>query len=60
VLAVKLLCGRRDPLLGELANGGADELVLWREVEVHAWSPFSQVDFPGCENQASQGRRERS
>ena len=36
VLAVELLGGRRDPLLGELANGGADELVLGREVEVHA------------------------
>ena len=36
VLAVELLGGRRDPLLGELANGGADELVLGREVEVHS------------------------
>jgi hypothetical protein len=35
VLAVELLGDRRDPLLGELANGRADELVLGRQVEVH-------------------------
>ena len=36
VLAVELLGDRRDPLLGELAHGRPDELVLGREVEVHA------------------------
>ena len=36
VLAVELRGDRRDPLLRELANGRADELVLGREVEVHA------------------------
>ena len=35
VLAVELLGDRRDALLGELANGAPDELVLVRELEVH-------------------------
>ena len=38
VLAVELLRDRRDLLLGELADGVADELVLRLEVEVHAES----------------------
>jgi hypothetical protein len=33
-LAVQLLRHRRDPLLRELAHGGADELVLLVEIEV--------------------------
>jgi hypothetical protein len=36
MLAVELLRDRRDLFLGELAHGAADELVLGREVEVHA------------------------
>jgi hypothetical protein len=36
VLAVELGGDRGDPLLRELADGRADELVLGREVEVHA------------------------
>ena len=35
-LAVELLGDRRDALLRELANRGADELVLLGQVEVHA------------------------
>ena len=37
VLAVELLCDGRDPLLGERADGVAQELVLVREVEVHGY-----------------------
>src|SRR5207249_398634 len=36
VLPVELRGDGRDLLLGELANGAADELVLGREIEVHA------------------------
>jgi hypothetical protein len=36
VLAVELLGDGRDLRFGELANGLADELLLLRQVEVHA------------------------
>ena len=35
VLPVELLRDRRHTLLGELAHGAADELVLFCELEVH-------------------------
>ena len=52
VLAVELGGYRRDPLLGELADGRANELVLGREVEVHsverreASSTMSRTPYP--------------
>jgi hypothetical protein len=36
VLAVELLRHRRDALDREIADGRADQLVLGREIEVHA------------------------
>ena len=44
VLAVELLGDRRDALLRELADGRADELVLGREVEVHAAQRRGELD----------------
>ena len=50
VLAVELLGDRRDLLVGERADGVADQLVLGGEVEVHV--PLAQGSESRCASSA--------
>jgi hypothetical protein len=59
--AVELLRDRRHLALGELADGAADQLVVGREVEVHAAIKASGVDarHPARQSVAAAGAIQR-